>query len=110
MNKIICKKCKRELTFENAPIATKYSTKYKGINLNFVKCPRCKTKYLVDATDGETRDKEIRYSYIMKKIGVQIKLEEMGGEILESQERAEQLLKEIKEAKAKLKEKYEGEL
>ena len=53
---------------------------------------------------------------MIKKIGVQLKqvdknnLEEMESEILESQERAEQLLKEIKEAKAELKKKYEGGL
>ena len=115
MNKIICDKCKEELTFLNAPIVTKYLTKYKGINIQFIKCPKCKTKYLIDVTDGETRDKQRKIGFIKKLNSVIMKQLEYGYnaqmdlEIVENNRKMEDILKEIKKAKAELKIKYEGE-
>lgn len=111
MNKILCDKCQEQI---KPLIESKHLT--GGIVINYFRCNSCKVKYLIDVTDGITRDKQIRYSYMVKKIEVKLKqvtkdnLEAMESEIFEEQSRAEQLLKEIKEAKAELKAKYEGEL
>lgn len=111
MNKIVCDNCKEQI---KPTIESKHLT--GGIRIQFFRCNSCKAKYLIDVTDRIIRDKQIRYSYMIKKIGVQLKqvnkgnLEAMETEVLEEQENAEQLLNEIKEAKAELKAKYEGEL
>ena len=114
MNKIICdnQECKAEIQITKDLIETKHLS--GGIQINFFRCGKCGDKTLIDVTNGETRDKQIRYSYMIKKIGVMLKqvnkenLETMGTEISEEQNKAEQLLKEIKAAKAELKKKYEG--
>jgi len=111
MNKITCDKCQKQI---KPQIESKHLT--GGIRINYFRCNSCNVKYLIDVTDGETRDKQIRYSYMQKHNKVMIdqvteeNREELEKEIWELQDKMETLLKEIKEAKAELKERYEGEL
>ena len=111
MNKIVCDNCKEQI---NPTIETKYLT--GDITIQFFRCNSCKEKYLIDVTDKSTREKQI---YLVKKQKYQGQLAEtitkynleiLGQEMTSNNEAIEKLLKEIRETKAELKIKYEGEL
>jgi len=114
MNKIICDSCKQE-------IKPKIEKKFldKGIVIQFFRC-KCSEKYLIDVTDKEIREKQQEHAEMIKAINLllDIDISKMDDEekakaiatTAKLQDNAKQLLNEIKEAKAELKERYEGEL
>ena len=118
MNKIICDSCKTEIPMTNDLIETKHLS--GGIQINFFRCRKCGEKYLVDVTDRTTREKqqELRKWSEQRKKALDINIEGMKEEQLkkltlladECQFNMDRLQAEIKEAKAELKKKYEGEL
>ena len=118
MNKIICDECKVEISITKDLIETKHLS--GGIQINFFRCKKCNSKYLVDVTDRTTREKqeEVRKWSEARKKSLDINIEGMGEEQLkkltmladECRFNMEMLQTEIKEAKAELKKKYEGEL
>ena len=118
MNKIICDECKAEIQIAKNLIETKHLG--GGIQINFFRCGKCGDKYLIDVTDRATREKqeEVRKWSEARKKALDINIEGMGEEQLkkltmladECQFNMERLQAEIKEAKAELKKKYEGEL
>ena len=118
MNKIICDSCKTEIPMTKDLIETKHLS--GGIQINFFRCRKCGEKYLVDVTDRTTREKqqELRKWSEQRKKALDINIEGMKEEQLkkltlladECQFNMDRLQAEIKEAKAELKKKYEGEL
>ena len=118
MNKIICDNCKAEIQIAKNLIETKHLS--GGIEIRFFRCKKCNSKYLIDVTDRATREKqqELRKWSEARKKALDINIEGMGEEQLkkftmladECQFNIERLQTEIKEAKAELKKKYEGEL
>jgi len=115
MNKIICDKCKTQI---KPLIESKHLT--GGIRIQYFRCNSCRVKVLIDVTDAETRRKQIEYNKWaeQKKKALDIVIDDMEENKLaelvmlvdEITVNMEQILKEIKEAKAELKVKYEGEL
>lgn len=118
MNKIICEDCEKEIKLNKNSIESKYLP--GGIKINFFRCTGCKKKYLIDVTDKETREKQflLREWAEQRKKALDIVIEGMSEEQLkevtmladECLINAERLEAEIKESKAALKVKYEGEL
>ena len=118
MNKIICDECKAEIQITKGLIETKHLS--GGIQINYFRCSKCGEKYLIDVTDRTTREKqeEVRKWSEQRKKALDINIEGMEEEQLkkltmladECQFNMERLQAEIKEAKAELKKKYEGEL
>lgn len=117
-NTIYCDDCKAEIPQTKDIIETKHLT--GGIQINFFRCKKCNTKYLIDVTSKEVREKQIelrKWSEQHKK-AMDIVLEGL------SQEELDKLLKladeclmnidrlrnEIKSTMTELKEKYKGEL
>ena len=56
MNKIICDECKSEIQMTKDLIETKHLS--GGIQINFFRCKKCNSKYLVDVTARATREKQ----------------------------------------------------
>ena len=118
MNTINCDNCKAEIQMKKDLIETKHLS--GGIQINFFRCKKCNSKYLIDITDRTTREKqqELRKWSDSRKKALDINIEGMGEEQLkkltmladECRFNMEMLQTEIKEAKAELKKKYEGEL
>ena len=118
MNKIICDKCKAEIPMTKDLIETKHLS--GGIRINFFRCGKCGEKYLIDVTDRTAREKQIEYAKWseQRKKALDVNIEGMEEEQLkkltmladECQFNTDRLEKAIKEAKAELKKKYEGEL
>ena len=118
MNKIICDECKAEIQITKGLIETKHLS--GGIQINFFRCKKCNSKYLIDVSDRATREKQIdlrKWSEQRKK-ALDVVIDGMKEEDLkkltmladECQFNIERLQTEIKEDKAELKKKYEGEL
>jgi hypothetical protein len=113
MNKIICDNCKLEIPLTKGLIETKYLK--GGINITFFRC-KCGSKYLIDVTDKEVREKQqslrlmTNYKADLMKVVNNENLERIEAKTKEVDGKMEEMLKEIKEAKAELKVKYEGEL
>ena len=116
MNKIICDNCKEEI---KPVIEFKHLT--NGVRLNYFRCNSCKEKFLIDVTDQTTRDKQQALArkqkyqsgiaeYIDRNSLTPYSLSALQQEMADNTETMEQMLKEIKEAKKVLREKYEGEL
>ena len=105
----LCEKCKVELNFLKIPIEFKHIGE---IRIQFFRCPSCHEKYLIDVTDNETREKQLEYArlgHYQKELMISItkeNFEEIEPKTIENNEKMEVLLKEIKVAKAILKEKY----
>lgn len=118
MNKIICDKCKAEIQMTKDLIETKHLS--GGIQINFFRCKKCNDKTLIDVTDRATREKqeELRKWSEQRKKALDVVIDGMKEEDLkkltmladECQFNMNKLQAEIKEAKAELKNKYEGEL
>lgn len=112
-NIVQCEKCKNALNLKKIPIESKHIGE---IRIQFFRCPSCHEKFLIDVTDKATREKQIEYA----KLGTYQKqliesvnkdnLEAIEQLILNNNDRMEALLKEIKDTKAELKEKYGPEL
>ena len=117
-NTIYCDKCKAEIPMTKDLIETKHLS--GGIQIRFFRCGKCGEKYLSYVTDRSTREKqqELRKWAEVIKNDLDINIEGMEEEQLkkltmladECQFNMERLQTEIKEAKAELKKKYEGEL
>jgi uncharacterized Zn finger protein len=114
MNKIICDRCKAEIQMTKDLIETKHLK--DGIQINFFRCGKCGEKYLVDVTDRNIRIKQSEMS-VHIKLKADLMKRVNKDNIQETEEKAKELdnimdklEKEIKEAKAELKKKYEGEL
>ena len=114
MNKIICDECKAEIQMTRDLIETKHLK--DGIQINFFRCKKCNSKYLVDVTDRTTREKQDRLRNYNKEIKrlmesvTDLNLISIEKQTRQLYDEAELLEKEIKEAKTELKKKYEGEL
>jgi hypothetical protein len=120
MNKIICdnKECEKEIILTKNSIESKFLR--DGIQINFFRCRSCGDKYLIDVTDKETRSKQIeaRKWAEQRNKALEINIDNLSEEELskltmladECLFNIERLTNEIKEAKAELKVKYEGEL
>lgn len=120
MNKIICdnQECKAEIPMTKDLIETKHLS--GGIQINFFRCKKCNSKYLSYVTDRATREKqqELRKWAEQRKKALDVVIDGMKEEGLkkltmladECQFNMDRLQTEIKEAKAELKKKYEGEL
>lgn len=120
MNKIICdnQECKAEIQMTKDLIETKHLS--GGIQIKFFRCKKCNSKYLIDATDTTTREKqiELRKWSEQRKKALDVVLDGLSKEefnklsllMNEIEFNMNKLEKEIKEAKAELKKKYEGEL
>lgn len=104
MNEILCDNCKEQMK----PVIEKKFLK-DGIAINFFRCRKCNTKYLVDVTNKETREKQIEYTRLLK-IQNNLVLSASKEKLSEDTKIMEALLKEIKEAKSILKEKYKDKL
>lgn len=117
-NTIYCGDCKAEIKQTKDLIETKHIN--GGIQLRFFRCKACGVKTLIDVTDKEVREKviELRKWADQKKKALDTVIDEMSEEELkkltmladECQFNMDKLQGEIKEAKAELKIKYEGEL
>ena len=111
MNKIICDKCKAEIPMTKDLIETKHLS--GGIEINFFRCGKCGEKYLIDVTDRTAREKQIEYAKLasmhesLNLFEKNKTIEEISKENIDKMDK---LQTEIKEAKAELKKKYEGEL
>jgi len=104
MNKITCDKCQKQI---KPQIESKHLT--GGIRINYFRCNNCKEKYLIDVTDQITRQKQIelirlrKYQSELVKASEKFNLEAIENESKDNIDRMDILLKEIKEAKAELK-------
>ena len=113
-NKILCDKCQKEINKSNTQIEAKHLA--NGIRIQFFRCASCKTKYLIDVTDKETREKQIEYARLgnyQKQLMISItskNFEEIEPKTIENNKAMEKLLAEIKESKSILKEKYKDML
>lgn len=117
-NTIYCDECKTEIPQTKDLIETKHIT--GGIQINFFRCGNYGVKYLVGVTDHEVREKqqELRKWAEQHKKALDINITGMNEEKLkeltvladECKFNMDRLQVEIKEAKAELKIKYEGEL
>ena len=115
MNKIICDSCKEQI---KPVIESKHLT--GGITIQYFRCNNCKVKELIDATDKDTRQKQIEYKKWAEQKGkaLDVELDGLNKEefnklamlMNEIEFNMNKLEKEIKEAKAELKERYGGEL
>lgn len=112
-NKIFCDNCKVELNLKKIPIEFKHIGE---IRIQFFRCPSCHEKYLIDVTDKEIRENQLEYArlehyqkQLMESI-TESNLAEIEPKTIENNEKMEALLKEIKVAKAALKEKFGCEL
>lgn len=120
MNKIICdnQECKADIPIIKDLIETKHLS--RGIQINFFRCKKCGSKYLIDVTNKEVRAKqiELRKWSEQRKKALDIVIDALSEEELkrlatladECLFNAERLEVEIKEVKSELKVKYEGEL
>ena len=111
MNKIICDECKAEIQITKSLIETKHLK--DGIQINFFRCGKCGDKYLIDVTDRATREKQIEYTKLAsmhESLNLFEKNKTIEEILKENIDKMDKLQAEIKEAKAELKKKYEGEL
>ena len=111
MNKIICDECKAEIQITKGLIETKHLS--GGIQINFFRCKKCNSKYLIDVTDRATREKQIEYTKLAsmhESLNLFEKNKTIEEILKENIDNMNMLQAEIKEAKAELKKKYEGEL
>ena len=111
MNKIICDECKAEIQITKGLIETKHVS--GGIQINFFRCGKCGDKYLIDVTDRATREKQIEYTKLAsmhESLNLFEKNKTIEEILKENIDNMNMLQAEIKEAKAELKKKYEGEL
>ena len=111
MNKIICDECKAEIQITKGLIETKHLS--GGIQINFFRCGKCGEKYLIDVTDRTTREKQIEYTKLAsmhESLNLFEKNKTIEEILKENIDNMNMLQAEIKEAKAELKKKYEGEL
>ena len=118
MNTINCDNCKAEIQMKKDLIETKHLS--GGIQINFFRCKKCNSKYLIDITDRTTREKqqELRKWSEARKKALDINIEGMSeGELNrlavltdETKYNIDRLTDEIKEAKAELKKKYAGDI
>ncbi|MBN7576008.1 hypothetical protein C1H57_12525 [Clostridium sp. 2-1] len=112
-NRVQCEKCKAELNLKKIPIESKHIGE---IRIQFFRCPSCYEKYLIDVTDKATREKQIEYARLgtyQKQLMESVNkdnLEAIEQLTLKNKDKMEVLLKEIKDTKAMLKEKYGTEL
>ena len=111
MNKIICDECKAEIQITKGLIETKHLS--GGIQINFFRCKKCNSKYLIDVTDRATREKQIEYTKLAsmhESLNLFEKNKTIEEILKENIDNMNMLQAEIKESKAELKKKYEGEL
>lgn len=114
MNTINCDNCKAEIQMTKDLIETKHLS--GGIEIRFFRCKKCNSKYLIDVTDRATREKQIEMTRLRKYQGDLVKASEkfnlraIENESNDNIDKMDKLQAEIKEAKAELKKKYEGEL
>ena len=111
MNKIICDECKAEIQITKGLIETKHLK--DGIQINFFRCGKCGDKYLIDVTDRATREKQIEYTKLAsmhESLNLFEKNKTIEEILKENIDNMNMLQAEIKESKAELKKKYEGEL
>ena len=113
MNKIICdnQECKAEIPMTKDLIETKQLS--GGIQINFFRCGKCGEKYLIDVTDRTTREKQIEYTKLAsmhESLNLFEKNKTIEEILKENIDNMNMLQAEIKETKAELKKKYEGEL
>jgi hypothetical protein len=120
MNKIICdnQECKAEIPQTKDLIETKHLS--GGIQINFFRCKKCNTKYLVSVTDKATREKqeELRKWSYQRKRALDINIDRMSEESLEAlaalvdetKYNVDKLQEEIKASMAELKIKYSDSL
>lgn len=112
-NIVQCEKCKAEVNLKKLPIESKHIGE---IRIQFFRCPLCHEKYLIDVTDKATREKQIEYAKLgayQKQLMESVNkdnLEAIEQLTLRNNDRMETLLKEIKDTKTELKEKYGCEL
>ena len=111
MNKIICDECKAEIQITKGLIETKHLS--GGIQINFFRCGKCGEKYLIDVTDRTTREKQIEYTKLAsmhESLNLFEKNKTIEEILKENIDNMNMLQAEIKESKAELEKKYEGEL
>ena len=117
-NTIYCEVCKAEIKQTKDLIETKHIK--GGIQIDYFRCKACGDKTLIDVTDHGVREKiaELRkWSDARKKV-FDVVIDNRSEEELkkltiladETQFNIDKLTEEIKEAKAELKQRYEGKL
>lgn len=114
-NIVLCDNCKKEITLD---IEKKYLS--IGIVLQYLKCLHCGTKTLIDVTNKSIREKqfELRKWSEQKERTFDIPIDGLNKEefnklaklVSVTESNINRLSKEIRETKAELKIKYEGEL
>ena len=118
MNTINCDNCKAEIQMTKGLIETKHLS--GGIQINFFRCKKCGSKYLIYVTDRATREKqeELRKWSEQRKKALDVNIDGLEEEQLknltmladECQFNMDRLQAEIKTSITELKKKYEGEL